>query len=149
MVKLRHVEYASNSLEETLAIAKEIGRDLSGGEVLALYGDLGAGKTAFTQGLASGLGIKDGVNSPTFGIIKIHSSKKRKLILCHIDAYRLLNERDLLGLGVEDYLSKPRTITVIEWADRVENLLPNNTIRIFIKNKSLNNRSINIKQYQV
>jgi tRNA threonylcarbamoyladenosine biosynthesis protein TsaE len=145
MMKIKSIKHYSNNPEETFSIAREIGQGLSGGEVLALYGDLGVGKTAFTQGLASGLGVGDKVNSPTFVIIKIYNSKKKKLRLCHIDAYRLEGENDLLGIGVEDYLSDSQTVTVIEWADRVEKLLPKDTIKIFFKNKDLNKREIIIK----
>lgn len=139
-------KHLSASPEETFIIGKEIGRSLYGGEVIALYGDLGAGKTAFTQGLADGLGVKDGVNSPTFVIIKVYHANKKKLNLCHIDAYRLANENDLSDIGVEDYLGNPQTVTVIEWADRVEKLLPKETLKIFLKTKGLDKREIIIKK---
>lgn len=145
MKKIKNTKYISNSLEETFSIAQLIGRNLFGGEVLALYGNLGAGKTAFTQGLASGLEIKDRVNSPTFVIMKIYESPVRKIKLCHIDAYRLEDEKDLLDIGVEDYLGQSHVVTVIEWADKVEKLLSKNTIRIFLKNRDLNKREIIIK----
>lgn len=139
-------KYLSTSPKETFIIAKEIGQFLQGGEVIALYGDLGAGKTAFTQGLAAGLEIKEKVNSPTFVIIKIYDSKKKKIKFCHVDAYRLENENDLLAIGVEDYLGHPQTVTVIEWADKVEKLLPKDTIKVFFKSQDLNKREIIIKK---
>lgn len=138
-------KHLSASPEETFVIAKEIGQFLQGGEVIALYGDLGAGKTAFTQGLAAGLEIKEKVSSPTFVIIKIYDSKKKKIKLCHVDAYRLENEKELLAIGIEDYLGHPQTITVIEWADKVEKLLPKDTIKIFFENISKEKRKITIK----
>jgi tRNA threonylcarbamoyladenosine biosynthesis protein TsaE len=149
MIKTKKTKYLSNNPEETCAIAKAIGQSLSGGEVLALYGDLGAGKTAFTQGLASGLEIKEKVNSPTFVIIKVYDSKKRKLKLCHIDAYRLENEKNLLDIGVENYLNQAQTVMVIEWADRVEKILPKDTIKIFFSNLGLDKREIVIKKYEL
>jgi tRNA threonylcarbamoyladenosine biosynthesis protein TsaE len=139
-------KHLSTSPEETFVIGKEIGQSLRGGEIIALYGDLGAGKTAFTQGLATGLEIKEKVNSPTFVIIKIYNSKKKKLILCHIDAYRLGSEKDLLGIGVEDYLGNPQTVTVIEWANKVEKLLPKDTIKIFFSSLGPDKREIMIKK---
>jgi len=142
-------KHLSASSGDTFDIGKEMGQSLRGGEIIALYGDLGAGKTAFTQGLARGLGIKERVNSPTFVIIKIYQSKKNKLALCHIDAYRLVSENDLLAIGLEDYLNNPKIITVIEWAEKVDKILPSNTIKISIKNISATKREIIIQSYEI
>lgn len=126
--------YISKSLDDTFALGRQIGASLRGAEVLALYGDLGAGKTVFTQGVASGLGVKTRVNSPTFNIIKIYKVRHKNIKnLCHIDAYRLENEKDLINIGVEDYLGKEDTVTVIEWAEKVEAILKTGVIRIQIK----------------
>lgn len=138
-------KHLSSGPEDTFMIAKEMGESLQGGEIIALYGDLGVGKTAFTQGLARGLGVKEVVNSPTFVIIKIYNSKQKKLKLCHIDAYRLENEKDLVAIGINDYLSDPQTVTVIEWADKVEKMLPDKAIKIFFKSINQETRKIIIK----
>jgi len=97
---------------------------------------LGAGKTTFTQYLAKALGVKQTVNSPTFNIIKIYKIKNQKSEirnLVHIDAYRLHSPQELTALGIEEYFNDERTVTVIEWADKVKPILPKNSI--FIKFK--------------
>lgn len=89
--------YISHSPEETFTLGKELAATFQGGEVLALSGDLGAGKTAFVQGLAAGLNVKGRVNSPTFTIMKLYPAKKGNIKqLCHIDAYRLSSGKELL-----------------------------------------------------
>lgn len=113
--------------KETQDLAKKLLARLSGGEVLALEGDLGAGKTTFTQGLAKALGIKDKVTSPTFVLLKIYKTKHPRIKqLVHIDAYRLNNATDLEAVGWQDYLNKD-TLVVIEWADKVKEGLPRET----------------------
>lgn len=140
-------KYLSNSVADTYKLGFELARTFSGGEVIAMYGDLGAGKTALTQGLAFGLGVKAMVNSPTFNIIKIYEIKGATIKeFAHIDAYRLSTENDLLDIGIEDYLGKSQTVTVIEWANIVEKLLPDHAIKIFFTNISLKQRQIIIKK---
>jgi tRNA threonylcarbamoyladenosine biosynthesis protein TsaE len=132
------MKITTNSPKETLAFAKNFVKTLKGGEVIGLIGDLGAGKTAFTQGLAKGLGIKNKVNSPTFVIMKLYPIKNLKLKiknLLHIDAYRLKSASDLETIGALEYFGKPDTIVVIEWADRVKKILPPKTVIIKIKIK--------------
>lgn len=104
--------YKSNSVENTYEIAKEIATKLIGGEVILLNGELGAGKTTFTKGLALALGVERSVTSPTFTIIKEYVGSKFELI--HMDMYRLEDEDEVYELGVEEYLRKD-TIVVIEW----------------------------------
>lgn len=99
--------------------------DLRGGEILALCGSLGAGKTHFTQGLARGLGIDpQSVTSPTFTLI--HEYTGGRLPLYHFDFYRLESEQELLGVGWEEYLDEPGVV-VAEWADKFPHLLPAST----------------------
>lgn len=117
--------------KETIELGKKIARKLKGGEIIALEGDLGAGKTTLIKGLARGLGIKKVITSPTFVIMKIYKSQinadsyadKRGLRIVHIDAYRIKNPQEILDIGVEEYLGEKDTITVIEWADKVKKLL--------------------------
>ena len=127
-------KYTIKNLEDTKKLAQKITNNLNGGEVIALIGNLGAGKTTFTQFIAKELGVKDIVNSPTFNIMKIYDIKKSNIKqLIHIDAYRLNSQEELEGLGVNEYFESKNTITIIEWADKVKNILPKNTTIINIK----------------
>ena len=121
--------------KETLAFAEKFAKTLRGGEVVALIGELGAGKTVFTRGLAHGLGIKERVQSPTFLLMKIYDAKTQKAaktqkikFLCHVDAYRLSNAAELADIGILDWLGRADTVTVIEWADKVAALLRNKKV---------------------
>jgi tRNA threonylcarbamoyladenosine biosynthesis protein TsaE len=115
-------------------VADSIGKTKkSGATVIALFGDLGAGKTAFTKSLAKSLGISNMVSSPTFVIEKIYSLKNsyfKKLI--HIDAYRIDHPRELAVLGFENLLKDPTNLIVVEWADRVKPLVPKDAFKIFL-----------------
>lgn len=111
----------SHSAEETFALGREFAARARRGDVLALAGDLGAGKTHFVKGLAAGLGIAAPVTSPTFTLI--HEYPSGRLPLFHIDCYRLETADELLGIGIDEYL-RADGITVIEWADKFTELLP-------------------------
>ena len=140
--------HITSSEKQTFNFAKKLAKTLKGGEIIGLVGDLGAGKTVFAKGLAAGLGIKKNIASPTFVIMKIYNVKSQALNikrLVHIDAYRLKSARDLLAIGVKDYLGRPDTVSVIEWADRVKNIFPKKTKFIKIINKKKNERIIKIK----
>jgi len=123
-------QYITNSPEETFAFGEGLGKTCQGGEVILLLGNLGAGKTCLTQGIAKGLGVKEKVNSPTFNIMKIYKIKTG--VLCHIDAYRLNSGHDLEMIGVDDYLGKKDAVVVIEWAERVKEIWPKDKIKIEI-----------------
>lgn len=133
--------------KETKALGQILGAQFEGGEVLALCGDLGAGKTKFLQGLAKGLGIKGRVNSPTFNILKLYKINGNKNVkaFCHIDAYRLHSEKDLISLGVEEFFKDKKTVTAIEWAEKVKKIWPKNAIIIEIKHLNENSREIRVK----
>ena len=135
----------TTSQKETLALGKKLATTCYGGEVFALSGDLGAGKTCLTQGIARGLKIKNIVNSPTFVIMKIYNVSGHKNIkkFCHIDAYRLRTAADLEAIGALEYLSQPQTITVIEWAENVKKILPRTAKLIRLKHLAGDQRSIN------
>lgn len=138
-------KYLSQKPEDTFVLGSRLVDFLSGGETIALYGNLGAGKTALVQGLAFALGIKNKVNSPTFNIMKVYKTKHQKIKqLCHIDAYRLSGSQDLLDIGVQDYLEDKNVLVVIEWADKIENILPRKTIKINIIGVNELVREINI-----
>jgi tRNA threonylcarbamoyladenosine biosynthesis protein TsaE len=114
-------------VEYTHWIAESLGRCVRSGDVLALQGDLGAGKTNFVQGLARGLGITQDVNSPTF--ILANEYPGGRLPLYHVDAYRVENAAEAEGFGLDDYLNG-EGVTVVEWAERVREALPNDTLWI-------------------
>ncbi|MGE8081228.1 tRNA (adenosine(37)-N6)-threonylcarbamoyltransferase complex ATPase subunit type 1 TsaE [Peribacillus loiseleuriae] len=120
-------EWVSKSELETVGFASTLAEKLNAGDVLALEGDLGAGKTAFTKGLAKGLGIKRNVNSPTFTIIKEYMGR---LPLYHMDVYRVSEEEE--DLGFDEYF-EGEGVTVVEWAHLIQEQLPEEmlTIQIF------------------
>lgn len=113
-----------------LAYGKKLVRELKPGGVLCLYGDLGAGKTTLTKGIAKGLGVKDEVLSPTFTLMNVLPIKDKKIKnLVHIDTYRLKDEEELLDIGVLDYLGAPDTICIIEWPEKIKNLLKDKQVK--------------------
>ncbi len=133
---MEKIHIQTNSTEETMEIAKRIGEVIPPGTVLALEGDLGAGKTHFTKGLAVGLGIKRVVNSPTFTIIKEYLGR---LPLYHMDVYRLEDGEE--ELGFEEYFESDG-ITVVEWASKIEEQLPSNYIACTIRRIDEDTREI-------
>ena len=110
-----------HSVEETWGLARQFAQELKPGDVVCLEGDLGAGKTTFTQGLAAALGVDGRVTSPTFCLVQEHRSGSTLLV--HMDLYRLHNEDDVLAIGWEDYLSEG-AILVVEWPERAGSLIP-------------------------
>ena len=125
----------SYSLKDTEKIARELTRRLSGGDVIALSGELGAGKTTFVQGIAREFGIKDAVTSPTFVIMnayEVSPDDRGITALCHIDAYRLEKGKELASIGVEEYMGNPSVVTLIEWPERVAEILPESTLWVEI-----------------
>jgi len=120
----------TNSEKETVELAKKYASKLKGREVIGLIGELGAGKTIFTKGLAAGLGVKQTITSPTFVLMKIYPIRNSKFEirnLVHIDAYRIKTPQDIIAIGAQEYFNRSDTVTVIEWADRVKKILPKKT----------------------
>ncbi len=109
------------SVEETWKLAASLAKELKRGDIVCLEGELGAGKTTFTQGLAAALGVPGRVTSPTFCIVQEHESPD--VLLVHMDLYRLSGEDDVLAIGWEDYLERG-AIVVIEWPERAGSLVP-------------------------
>ena len=120
----------SHSHEETFALGFRLGKKARAGQVYTLDGDLGAGKTVFAQGFAAGLDIPEDVNSPTFTILQIYESGR--LPLYHFDAYRIGDPEEMYEIGFEDYLYG-NGVTLIEWAQLIEELLPEECLRICIE----------------
>jgi len=114
--------FISNSAEETIAAGREYGRKAAKGEVLALTGDLGAGKTQFVKGFVAGLGSSAEVTSPTF--VLVHEYEDGRLPVYHFDFFRLDNSDAVLRLGFDDYVFG-EGVSLIEWADRYSALIPN------------------------
>ena len=110
------MEFLTNSPEETEAVGKRLGQSLKPGAVIAYQGDLGAGKTAFTRGVALGLGAKEQVTSPTYTIVNEYLSGKYPLF--HFDMYRLASSDDLWDIGWEDYLERGG-VCAVEWSENV------------------------------
>lgn len=117
-----------NSVKETKTFAEELSKKIKQGQVVALIGDLGSGKTTFSQGFAKGLGIDQHVGSPTFKLVSEYNGSY--LDLYHVDCYRLNNFEEFLNLGGENLLLPNNGITLIEWADIIQELLPQETIEI-------------------
>ena len=116
----------SKTTQDTAKIATHLSKKLKGGEIIALEGDLGAGKTTFTQDLARALGVKEHLTSPTFVLMKIYGIGNKKYgirNLVHVDCYRLDEPQELFYLGIEEYLNRQDVIVVIEWADKIRNYL--------------------------
>ena len=122
------MEYLSHSAEETEAIGEALGRRLSGGSVVAYRGGLGMGKTAFTRGLARGLGCRGRVTSPTFTIVNEYSGATP---LFHFDMYRLEDEEALFDIGWEDYLERGG-VCAVEWSENIASALPEDSVTVTI-----------------
>ncbi len=126
---------------DTENIAENLSTKLIGGEVIAFRGDLGAGKTCFTRGLAKGLGFGGTVNSPTFALINEYFGGR--LPLCHFDMYRISSWDELYSSGYFEYLDSGAVVAA-EWSENIENALPDNTIYVEIEKLSENERKIKI-----
>ena len=130
--------YTTNSPAETEALGAALGRVLAPGTVIAYRGDLGAGKTAFTRGLARGLGYAEPVTSPTYTIVNEYLGGR--LPLFHFDMYRIGDEDELYSIGFYDYLSKG--FCLCEWSENIEGALPENAIRITISKGETDNQRV-------
>ena len=120
----------TNSAEETIALGEKIGREAIPGTVITLEGDLGVGKTVFAQGLARGLGIDDAITSPTFTIVQVY--EEGRLPFYHFDVYRIADPDEMYEIGFEDYFYG-QGVTLIEWANLIDELLPANRTDITIE----------------
>lgn len=132
----------SSSPKQTKDVGKKLGKVLGKGDIVALIGELGAGKTCFTKGLLKEIGVNvDNVTSPTFVLINEY---RGKLPVYHFDVYRLNNIQEVVELGYEEYFDGDG-VTVIEWADKVEEILPDRCIRVYIEIINEKERQINIE----
>lgn len=138
--------WETHSPEETFSIGELVGRKAPAGGVYTLIGDLGAGKTVFTQGVASGLGITGPVNSPTFTIMQVY--EEGRLPFYHFDVYRIGDAEEMEEIGYEEYFYGDG-VCLIEWANLIEELLPQRYVRITIEKdleKGFDYRKIEMKE---
>lgn len=135
-------KYLTNSEKETKDLAEKLAKKLT--KVIALFGELGVGKTTFAQGFAAGLGIKEKIISPTFVLIRRHKVPNSNRMFYHIDLYRLDSESDLKTLGFPEILADPQNLVLVEWAEKAEKYLPKNTTKITIKKTGENEREITL-----
>lgn len=117
--------FLTNNTTQTFNLGKKNANSLRGGDILTLSGELGAGKTVFIKGLASGFGIKQTVRSPSFNLMKIYKLPKQKMAkqFVHLDCYRLKNPMEIIDIGLLDYLGQPDTVCAIEWPEKITTLL--------------------------
>lgn len=133
------------NLAQTKRLAKKLSKSLKGGETILLYGDLGAGKTTFTQFFAKALGVKDVVTSPTFNIVKEYDGKKMKLY--HFDMYRIEDFGELQEIGAEDILYKnEHDVAVVEWPDNAK-MDYKNIVKITIEKVSDTERIFKVERW--
>ncbi len=132
----------SKSVLKTRQIGEMLGRRLKEGDVVALYGDLGAGKTCITQGIMKGLNVSaKKITSPTFVLMNVYNGR---MPVYHFDVYRMANTDEMIGLGYEEYFCGDG-VSIVEWADKIEKLLPYDCIRIKMSVKGKNERQIKVK----
>ena len=141
--------YLCESIEDTQKVAKNLAKKTPPGSVIGLIGELGAGKTTFTKGFAKQMGVKDHVTSPTFKLVSEYKGKK--YVLNHVDAYRMEGPIDFLNIGGEEYLTSKNSITIIEWADLLIDLLSSETITVHFKRIKIprESRRIEIKGIKI
>jgi tRNA threonylcarbamoyladenosine biosynthesis protein TsaE len=136
----------TNSAEETMLIGEKLAKTLKPGDMIALSGDLGSGKTTFTKGIGKGLGVKNPkrINSPTFVLIKEYNGK---IPLYHLDLYRLDDLKEIENLAIEEYVYG-NGVTVIEWAEKMKQLLPKKHILVKFKVKGDNKREVLVEDFR-
>ncbi len=140
------MEISSKSTRETQELAERLAKEIKPGNVLALHGDLGSGKTTFTNYLAKALGFESRVQSPTFVIVRIYKRDKGPIKkIYHVDLYRLTKPEELDDLGLDEMFEDQNTITVIEWPELLEGKLPEGSKKLFFEYVDENTRKINVQ----
>ena len=137
----------TKSSQETRVFAKDLALEVRGGDVILLRGDLGSGKTTFTQGFAEGLGIKKQITSPTFLIIKTYEVLREDIkTLYHLDLYRLSSEKEIEEIGILDIFDDLEGVAIIEWGEPLGNLLPMKRIDLRFKYLGEDKREISLEK---
>lgn len=142
---------------ETIKLGEKLAKKFRGGMTIALTGDLGTGKTTLIKGMAKGLGVKRNITSPTFVLMKIYDTDVSRMTtdgrrsrirrLCHVDAYRINDSRELIDIGILEYINEPETLVIIEWAEKVKRILPASTIWVKMEHgKCENERQIVVNE---
>lgn len=146
-------EIITKSAQETAAVGQKLALDINerraGTHILCLYGDLGSGKTTFTQGFARGLGIATRLLSPTFIIVRRYDIPATEKFLYHIDLYRLKNIADMEELGLTEIFTDPQSLVVIEWAEKLTGALPENRTDIWFSVDREGNHHITVKSNRI
>jgi tRNA threonylcarbamoyladenosine biosynthesis protein TsaE len=127
------MEYLSTSTEETKQLAIEVAKNVIPGATVLLYGDLGSGKTTFTRFLVEALGFTDRVQSPTFVLSRIYKAGHNQAginKIFHLDLYRITTPEEMVNLDLADYLQDKSALTIVEWPELVQNLLPKDAVRV-------------------
>ena len=140
---MKNFEREINSTEEMIEFGKEIGSNLEDNSVLELIGDVGAGKTTFTKGLALGLGVLETVQSPTFTISRVYEGDN--LTLSHYDFYRL-NDYGIMKMELAENLSDSQNITVVEWAGELADILPEKHLKLIFESVSEDKRLVKVRE---
>lgn len=135
--------FETHSTEETEAFASRLAAELPAGSVLALYGNLGAGKTVFARGFARGLGITEPISSPTFTIVQEYPYGDGN-IFYHMDLYRIDNSDAAYAFGIDEFLYDKAAMTLLEWPERIEDILPPSVIVIRIEHAGESTRKITV-----
>ncbi len=139
----RHL--VSRSVEETEHFARRLAQILPPGSVIALQGDLGAGKTVFSRGFAAGMGITEPVSSPTYTIVQEYPLPGGKGMLYHLDLYRIENVGSALAFGVDEFLDDPASTALLEWPERIEGIIPDSALWVTIRHLSDSEREITVE----
>lgn len=139
------IKIITTSAQETINFGKKLASNLNGGEVICLYGNLGAGKTTLIKGIALGLGVKKIVTSPTFVLMNLYKLEPityNLKHLVHIDCYRIGGAHDIENIGATEYFGNPNSVVVIEWPERIPEILPKKRVEIRIAMKGESAREI-------
>lgn len=123
------LEFIINNVEDTLSLGKKLGSKVKSGDIICINGDLGAGKTHFTKGIAEGLGIEDHITSPTFTIVNEYEGGRLKLY--HFDVYRVNDPDEIYAIGFDEYIFD-KGVSVIEWSNYIEELIPEDYLSVNI-----------------
>ena len=138
------MEVVTKSARETQKLGEKLANSLKGGGLIALYGELGSGKTTFVKGLAKGLGIKKRIISPTFVFIRPYTLVAKPYTLYHVDLYRIGKADEIKGLGLDEIFNDKEAIVAIEWAEKIKKLLPRERIEVYFEYLGEKKRKIKI-----
>ncbi len=135
-------ECTSHSEEQTQRLGARLGTLLQPGSVVALHGEIGAGKTSFARGIGIGWGADQVLRSPTFTLVQKHHREQDNVALYHVDLYRVCSDEDIRSLGLEEILEDPNSVVVIEWPERAQHLVPGHAIQVRLRTMDETRRHI-------